>query len=193
LEQLAGRWNMARYAVRNDKTVRSLLAQAGNMDAVETARARFRPDRITTLFVGESAPASGDFFYYSKTAMLRHMQRAVERALGEGDDFLARFKGYGWYLDDLVLTPVNRLTKSERKAKCLDAQNSLADRIAAYQPEAIVSLLMIVEPFVDAAARTAGSNAPRYAVPFPGMGRQVRFHAAMARIIPKLPRLIKPS
>ena len=132
---------------------------------------------------------SGDFFYYGNSAMTRHMQRAVEDALGEGGDFLTRFKAYGWYLDDLVLTPVNQLTKSQRKAKCLDAQKSLADRIAAYRPEAIVSLLMVIKPFVDAAAIGAGSNAPRYAVPFPGMGQQARFQAAMASLIPKLPRL----
>src|SRR5229473_291781 len=73
-----------------------------NMEAVEATRARFRPERITTLFVGESAPDSGDFFYYGNNAMLGHMQRVVDNALGEsGDDFLTRFKAYGWYLDDL--------------------------------------------------------------------------------------------
>jgi len=70
------------------------------MEAIEAARARFRPERITTLFVGESAPASGDFFYYGNTAMFRRMQRAVEHALGEGGDFLERFKAMGRYLDD---------------------------------------------------------------------------------------------
>jgi HEPN domain-containing protein len=159
------------------------------MNAVEATRARFRPDRIATLFVGESAPVSGDFFYYGNSAMLTHMRSAVELALGTDGNFLERFKAYGWYLDDLVLTPVNHLTKAQRRAQCLDAQKSLADRITAYQPEAIVSLLMVIEPFVDAAAIKAGSNAPRYAVPFPGMGQQARFQVAMARIIPELPRL----
>jgi len=32
-------------------------------------------------------------------------------------------------------------------------------------------------------------EAPRFAVPFPGMGNQKRFKDEMARIIPKLPRL----
>lgn len=165
------------------------LRTAPDMEAVEATRAQFRPERITTLFVGESAPYGGDFFYYGNSAMLRYMQRAVEDALGEGGDFLTRFKAYGWYLDDLVLTPVNQLTKSQRKAKCMGAQKSLADRIAAYRPETIVSVLMIIKPFVDAAAIMAGSNAPRYAVPFPGMGQQTRFKVAMAGIIRKLPRL----
>ena len=107
--------------------------------------------------------------------------------------FSNALKAYGWYLDDLVLTPVNHLTRCQRMAKRVEAQNSLADRIAAYRPEAIVALLMVIKPFVDAAAKTAGSNALRYAVPFPGMGQQVRFQTAMAGIIPKLPRLTEQS
>jgi hypothetical protein len=163
------------------------------MEAVEAVRARYRPERIKTLFVGESAPHSGDFFYRGDSAMLRHMRSAVEQVLGENGDFLKKFKSYGWYLDDLVLTPVNHLTKSQRRAKCLTAQKSLAGRIAAYRPEAIVSMLISIEAFVDAAAISARCNAPRYAVPFPGMGQQARFHAAMACIIPKLPRLTEPA
>jgi hypothetical protein len=156
---------------------------------VEAVRARYRPKRITTLFVGESAPYSGKFFYVGDTAMLRNMRLAVELALGKGDNFLERFKSYGWYLDDLVLTPVNGLPKSERISKCLDARKNLADRIAEYKPQAIVSLLLVIKPFVDDAANMAGSNAPRHVVPFPGMGHQRRFQAAMARLIPALPRL----
>jgi hypothetical protein len=163
-----------------------------NLEEVEAARARFRPDRITTLFVGESAPVSGDFFYYGNTALQRHMQRAVEDSRGDTGDFFERFKGYGWYLDDLVLTPVNQLTKPERNAKCLAAQHSLATRIAEYRPLAIVSLLIGIKTIVDAAATAACSDAPRFAVPFPGMGQQSRFKTAMAQILPILPR-ITPS
>lgn len=160
-----------------------------DMKAVEATRARFRPQRITTLFVGESAPVSGDFFYYGNTSMSRHMQRAIETSLGEGGDFLERFKNYGWYLDDLVLTPVNHLDKKQRIATCRAAQDSLTKRIVEYKPDAIVSLLLVIKNIVDAAAIAADSNAVRFAVPFPGMGQQGRFQAEMAIIVPKLPRL----
>ncbi len=160
-----------------------------NTEAVEAIRARYRPERIKTLFVGESAPYSGAFFYCGNTAMFRHMQSAVELALGESGNFLENFKAYGWYLDDLVLTSVNHLPKSERVAKCRDARKSLANRIAIYQPKAIVSLLKSIEPFVSDAADMAESAAQRYGVPFPGMGQQTRFQSDMAVIIPKLPRL----
>jgi hypothetical protein len=116
------------------------------METVEAIRKRFLPERITTLFVGESAPHSGDFFYCGNNAMLSRMKCAVELAFGKSDDYLQSFQAYGWYLDDLVLEPVNHLSKPQRMARCLDSQKGLADRIAAYQPGAIVSLLKSIEP-----------------------------------------------
>ncbi|MDA9506334.1 hypothetical protein XI09_17185 [Bradyrhizobium sp. CCBAU 11386] len=156
---------------------------------VETTRASYRPDRIATLFVGESAPASGDFFYFGNNAMLRHMQRATEAVLGQSaGDFLDRFKEYGWFLDDLVLTPVDNLAASERRARCLAAKESLSERIAAYRPLAIVSMLVSIRSIVETAAKAAGSNATLFGVPFPGMGQQACFHNEMLKIIPRLPR-----
>lgn len=159
-----------------------------NIETVEGVRARYRPEKITTLFVGESAPHGGDFFYRGDSGMLRYMRQAVEVQFGKTNDFLKTFKGYGWYLDDLVLTPVNHLTRAERRTKCLEAQDSLADRIVIYRPEAIVSLLIFIHPIVESAAAAAGNAAPRYVVPFPGMGQQRRFKAEMERIVPLLPR-----
>ena len=68
-------------------------------------------------------------------------------------------------------------------------QAGLADRIAEYQPAAIVTLLPSIKKIVEAAAIAAGSSAARYAVPFPGMGQQTRFRNEMARIIPMLPKI----
>ena len=160
-----------------------------NTEGVEIVRALYRPDRIKTLFVGESPPHSGDFFYRGDSAMRLHYASTIELALGESKDFLKSFKSYGWYLDDLVLEPVNHLPPRERKEKCLGAQKCLADRVAVCRPEAIVSVLKSIEPFVGAAAIMAGCDAPRYAVPFPLWGQLRRFQAEMADLIPKLPRL----
>jgi hypothetical protein len=65
----------------------------------EVIRERFRPKRVLTLFVGESAPKSGKFFYCGNTALKRYMEDVVNAAgLGADGDFLERFKSYGWYL-----------------------------------------------------------------------------------------------
>ena len=76
----------------------------------EAVRASYRPPRIATLFVGDASPASGKFVYYGNTALAHHMQAAMQTAGFGGDgNFLDRFKEQGWYLDDLVLQPVDRL------------------------------------------------------------------------------------
>ena|SRR5579864_8661160 len=157
--------------------------------SVEAVRACYRPERITTLFVGESAPRSGAFFYYGDPPLTGYMKKAIDAAgLGGKGDFLDRFKAYGWYLDDLVLTPVNDLKKPQRRQLCQDAKNSLAIRIAEYRPLAIVSLLICIKDFVEAAAIAAGSTAPRFAVHFPLQGNLPRFQKDMAHILPQLPR-----
>ena len=134
---------------------------------VEAARARYRPQQIATLFVGESPPASGAFFYYGNNAITRHMQRAVEAALGSGSGgFLTDFKARGWYLDDLVLHPVNQLRGAQRRAAWRDAQAGLAARIAEYHPRAACS------------ASRPSSRQPRFRPAAVRRGSPCRFPAA---------------
>lgn len=159
------------------------------MEDLEAVRRRYLPKRITTLFVGESRPESGKFFYCGNTPLKRHMQDAMETAgLGRNGDFLECFKAYGWYLDDLMLIPIDKLSRAEREKQCRHARSNLAARIEQYQPSAIVSLLRRIEADVEAAATAAGNNAPRFAVPFPGNGQQSRFREEMVRILPQLPK-----
>ena len=160
---------------------------------IEKTRRAFRPLRITTLFVGESPPASGKFFYYANSALARNMRRAMEEAFGPTDDFLTSFKGFGWYLDDLVLTPIDNLETAERIAACHAAQADLAARIAEYKPQAIVVMVLGIRDIVEKAAISVGSNAPRYAVPFPGPWHKELFLAEMKMLIPLLPRFSEPS
>jgi hypothetical protein len=82
---------------------------------------------------------------------------------------------------------VNGLNRRERRAACLAAQASLADRIKQYQPRAIVTLMLGIKDIVDAAAMSAGSSKPN-AVHFPGNGQQRFFLKDMVKIMPSLPR-----
>jgi hypothetical protein len=49
--------------------------------ANETLGRSYRPDEILTLFVGESAPANGRFFYDGKNLMVRAFQRVTEQII----------------------------------------------------------------------------------------------------------------
>lgn len=170
----------------NVKVTAAAPPQTFNQAATEALRASYRPARITTLFVGESAPASGKFFYDGNSSMVRYMARALSVP---DDQLLYRFKAYGWYLDDLVLQPINRMTQAERHAAWTAAAPSLRDRIAEYQPFAIVTLLKGMKEVVIDAANASGHACPVYTVSFPGMGQQARFQTDMVELLPRLPRI----
>ena len=154
------------------------------IDELEKLRHRFRPSTIATLFVGESAPVGGSFFYAADAQLYRTMKSAFA---GSGD-FLAAFMARGWFLDDLVLVPVNDKSAAERRRLHRQWMPSLARRIAAYRPRVVVSLLLSIEEVVgEAVAETGIAGLRHYALPYPGNRQQLRFKRELARIVGELP------
>ena len=153
------------------------------MSDLEGIRKSFRPDRITTLFVGESAPESGRFFYNSNSSLFH----AMRKAFGDQATFLEDFKRNGFYLDDLVLVPINKLTDNERSRLRWESVSKLADRLKEYGPEAIVIVMRAIKPMVLEAMRMAGISYEPFCVPHPAFGNWPRFRLAITEIIPSLP------
>ena len=151
---------------------------------IEGLRLKYRPERIAVLFVGEAPPASDSFFYRGNSGLTNYMRNALGGPKGDVE-FLDWFKARGWYLDDLVAAPIDKLR--ERRKQCREARASLATRIAKYQPAAIVCLLKSISDDVEIAASKANSKAALYTVPFAGQGHQTKFKDEMKRILPGLP------
>lgn len=137
------------------------------MSRLELQRQTYRPNRIVALFVGESPPHGGTFFYNANSMLYHAMKEAFECA----DDFLAEFKGRGFFLDDLVQEPINHFEPALRDTYRLAAVPPLARRIADYDPSAIVVFMCAIKPMVSAAMRQANLDVPLYVTAFPG-----RFH-----------------
>jgi hypothetical protein len=153
------------------------------MRNLEQLRKSFRPDRIVTLFVGESGPASGKFFYSGDSTLYR----AMKRAFGNRETFFDDFKSKGFYLDDLVLTPINKLEHRERSKLRRQAIPELAKRLLEYQPKAVVVVMRAIQPTVREAMRMAGISYEPFCVPHPAFGNWPRFQLAITEIIPSLP------
>jgi len=151
---------------------------------LEELRHSFRPNEITTLFVGESPPHGGDFFYRSDSLLYR----AMRCAFGEPEDFLADFKSRGFFLDDLVLTPINKITNKKARQEIRDrAVNDLAERIRKYNPSALVVVMHAIEQSVREAAGQAGLNhLPVHVAPFPIGSNYWPFVATIQAILPGL-------
>jgi hypothetical protein len=155
------------------------------MNDLEKLRSSFRPKPIMTLFVGESPPHGATFFYKENSLLYRSMKECF----GDTADFLAEFKAKCFFLDDLVLHPINKIKdKKERNEHRQKAVSSLARRMAVYQPAMVVILMCAIEKMVVNAMADAGlSHIPYYVTPFPIHYHRNLFKERMSDIIPHLP------
>lgn len=153
---------------------------------VEPLRASYRPTKIKVLFVGESAPAGGVFFYKQTGQVHSQFRQALAPHIGESPTFVEAFQQEGFYLDDLVLKPVNWLSRSERRAIHAASVPSLASRLREYEAPLVVAFTKGIATPVKAAIAASGISCQFEVVPFPGNGRQGEFRSAMTAIMPSL-------
>jgi hypothetical protein len=153
----------------------------------ERLRMRFRPARVRLLFVGESPPASGRFFYRSDSGLYRAMREAflaVDPAISDAT-FLGAFQASGSYLIDLCREPVDQLDSRSRRAACEAGEGSLSRAIARLEPSKIVTVVRSIEANVRRAALRAGWRGPLLHLPYPGRWARHKevFVAELARYL----------
>ena len=154
----------------------------------ESLRLSYKPITIRFLFVGESPPASGRFFY-DKSGMTTNTARVFERVFDisfkDTPEFLDFFKVKGCYLDDISIIPVDNLTRLERNKVLIESLEDFSPRLTGYQPEVVVAILKSIETHVRRAMLMAKLTCPLYVPPFPGQGHQKKFRDEMSEILKK--------
>ena len=162
------------------------------------ARALYKPRTIRVLFVAESPPSSGGFFYFSKTIGKDHLFRETMKALSlwplrhplrKGLDktgLLEEFRSRGFFLIDTCDIPVDRLSPKARRISIAREAPSLARRAKKLDPDSIVIVKQTVYGPVRHALETAGlgdrvlNTEP---LPFPSHGNQRRYRLRLRRLI----------
>ena len=137
---------------------------------LERLRLSFRPAHVRLLFVGESPPASGRFFYKGDSGLYRAVRDAFLVADGSMSDmsFLPAFQASGCYLVDLCRQPVDHLDARSRRAACLASEALLSRTIRRLRPSKIVTVVRSIEANVTRAAFRAGWHGPFLHLPYPG-------------------------
>jgi hypothetical protein len=157
----------------------------------EALRRSFLPKQVRILFVGESPPASGRFFYRADSGLhraVREVFQAADPAIRD-EDFLQTFKKRGCYLIDLCEDPVDQLDPLARRAACRVGEDLLSRRIKRLQPETIVSLVRSIKSHIDRASANADWHGPILDVPYPG--RWIRHRRIFtAELLPYVKALI---
>jgi hypothetical protein len=136
----------------------------------ERLRLSYRPEAVRLLFVGESPPASGRFFYRGDSGLYRAMREAfqiADRAIGD-EAFLTAFQAAGCYLIDLCPEPVDDLDSKSRRAARLAGEASLCKAIAQMWPSMIATLLRSIEGNVASVVSDANWSGKMIHLPYPG-------------------------
>jgi len=136
----------------------------------EKLRQSFLPSRVRLLFVGESPPASGRFFYSANSGLYRAMRTAFQTADPSINDenFLEAFRTYGCYLTDLSHEPVDHLNPPLRRILRTKGEKSLAQEISRLQPTIIAPVLRSIVGHVADAASRANWHGQMLQFPYPG-------------------------
>lgn len=146
---------------------------------------------MTTLFVGESRPKNGTFFYLGDSRLARFTFQAFSLDMKGTESAAASLDGFrhqGFYLVDLCSQPVNGLVRRERTAARADGVMTLSKTIRETGPAAIVVVMKAIEPHVRLAASQADCGAtPIFVLPFPAMGHEPEYVAQLRELIPTLP------
>jgi hypothetical protein len=147
----------------------------------------YEPTELRILFVGESPPASGRYFYVGNSLLYSAMRDAFEDSLGRGPrgGFLDFFQDLGCYLTDLSNVPVNQLPfgARERTAARRAGIPGLVDLIRERKPAAIVGVLLDIEPEIREALQDSGESSTVHLLPFPRGQERTRFVRQLSELL----------
>jgi hypothetical protein len=156
--------------------------------SLEDLRKTYRPPDVRVLFVGESAPAGGTFFYQEDSTLWRYTRAAFSDVYGfdcrGNDSFCEFFKSKGCYLEDLCTDPVNHMKPRERRQACIDAIPCLTNRLSSMSPRVVVCVKASIMRHVRSAMDEAGLQAlPLHGLPHPACGHQREYATGLASLL----------
>ncbi len=156
----------------------------------EEDRKRYHPGDIKVLFIGESPPAGGTFFYRGNSLLAQYTKEGFSIPYScrfdSTSQFLELFKKSKCYLDDLCLYPVNKMSDLIREEERRKGVKGLSERLIIYKPLVIITIINYVKDHVAQAVSMANlNNVTVYNLPFPGRYNNRRYVSELSEVISK--------
>ncbi len=146
----------------------------------------YKPDNIDVLFVGESRPQGGTFFYQENSALYRETKKAFNEYFAQNIFTLNNFKQWNCWLYDICDDPVNDFDNAQRK-DCIHKNISrLVDFIKVADPKLII---VCKKTFMEPEIRTSDIMKAYHVdeniffLPFPGNGNQRKYREGLIRAL----------
>jgi hypothetical protein len=155
-------------------------------------RDAYRPQKIKAIFVLESPPKSGKYFYNPggtpHEQLFRAMMEFIEVKSSSKQEGLRAFRDQGLIVVDASYTPVNDFRGRARDEAILREYDSLLLDLSLLNPNKDVPLILVkanVCKLLGKRLRDAGfwviNNDVE--IPFPGSGRQREFRDKLAAMV----------
>lgn len=109
-----------------------------DINTYKDAADKFLPDKIKVLFIAESPPANGSFFYFKLSKQEILLATVTTAVLGDGKgytrndskiEFLKTLKDKGYFLIDAVDYPINTTDNRNRELIIQKEVDNLIDRL----------------------------------------------------------------
>jgi len=150
------------------------------VETFRAARDHYRPGKVKLLWIAESPPTSGSYFYFQKTTGRDHLFRETMRAVGiwpmreimkrgvNKRPLLEKFRSKGFFLIDTCSYPVDKLTNRERKKAILEGSIGIPQQVSELNPKGII---IVKSNIYDPVKNALESN---------GFGRKILNRSALA-------------
>jgi len=165
-------------------------------------RAKYRPHHPKLVFIAESPPAGGKYFYDPSGKVTEPLFRAMMHdvqgiAPASKDEGLRKFAKAGFLLVDATYVPVNKSSSpKERNAKILEDYPLLLEDLNDLLPTKAIRIMLIkanVCRLLDTRLQSDGFTVLNrgIVVPFPAFGHQKRFRDKVKNLLRRKPKRTK--
>jgi hypothetical protein len=170
----------------------SIKAEIMNEDYYFSLRNKYVPKKLKVIFVLESPPASGKYFYDKNGSVSEPLFSAMMKLLNfnpqDKREGLKYFAESGHFLVDATYEPVNKLKGKIRENIILrNYQNLVADLRKFGGPKQINVILVKANicRLIESRLLSDGFNVQNHGVivPFPSTGQQNKFLIAVQKVI----------
>ena len=152
-------------------------------------RNKYLPEKLNLIFILESPPASGKYFYdeTGKTSepLFNELMKAFNYKPVDKKDGLNFYKSKGYFLVDSTYKPVNKLKGKERNNTILTDFSDLIDDLEKIDSSKRTPLILVKANVWQLLESRLLSNGfivlnKGLVVPFPSTGQQKRFQQKFA-------------
>jgi len=155
-------------------------------------RNKYLPEDLRVIFVLESPPASGRYFYNPNgtinEALFSAMMKILNFKPNNKLEGLKKFMNQGYFLVDATYRPVNRMTNRDRNRKILNGLPKLREDLKGIIKDRKVKIILVkanvcrlLEKPLDAEFNNVVNKG--VIIPFPGSGHQKDFHDNIKKLL----------